>query len=178
MLETEDLRGRAVEIESARAMLIQAGLGMRSRHSLVRDTYRKNMKRFREFTAFCEQRAIEISPDKEPLLLNCFKLWDLLIDQRANRFEYLLKSKCLDCSIFKSLDEIDERLDKDWDVTEDDILKKSNTHYTSICQEIADIKSKWDPYSLTHPSRHSSKTLIIVPRARQTPTAFKNFRAA
>lgn len=25
----------------------------------------------------------------------------------------------MDCSIFKSLDEIDERLDKDWDLTEE-----------------------------------------------------------
>jgi hypothetical protein len=124
---------------------------MKSRHALVRDTYRNNMKRFCEFTVFCEQRAIEISPDQKPLLLNCFKLWDLLSDQREIRFEYLLESKSLDCSTFKSLDEIDERLDKDWDVTEEGTLKKSNAHYTGISQEIADIKSKWDSDSLTAP---------------------------
>ena len=67
------------------------------------------------------------------------------------RFEYLLKTKSLDCSIFKSLDEIDERLDKDWDLSEEDALKKSNAHYTGICQEIVDIKSKWDSDSLTAP---------------------------
>jgi hypothetical protein len=100
-------------------MLIQSLLRLKSRHALVRDTYRKNMKRFREFTVFCEQRATAVSPDQKPLLLNCFKLWDLLMDQRAIRFEYLLETRSLDCAIFKSLDEIDERLDKDWDVTED-----------------------------------------------------------
>jgi hypothetical protein len=101
---------------------------LKSRHALVRDTYRKYMKRFREFTVFCERRAIEVWPDQKPLLLNCFKLWDLLMDQRAIRFEYLLKAQSLDCAIFKSLDEIDERLDKDWDVIEEGILKKSNAH--------------------------------------------------
>jgi hypothetical protein len=134
-------------------MLIQSLFALKTRHGLVRDTYRKNMKRFREFTVFCEQRATEISPNQKPLLLNCFKLWDLLMVQREIRFEYLLKSKSLDCSTFKSLDEIDERLDKGWDVTEEVNLKKSNAHYTSICQEIADIKSKWDSDSLTAPLR-------------------------
>jgi hypothetical protein len=134
-------------------MLIQALFGLKSRHALVRDTYRKNMKRFREFTVFCQQRAIEISPDQKPLMLNCFGLWDLLMDQRAIRFEYLLKAQSLDCAIFKSLDEIDERLDKDWDVTEEGILKKSNAHYCAIGQEIADVKSKWDSDSLTAPIR-------------------------
>jgi hypothetical protein len=143
-------------------MLIQSLLAMKSRHALVRDTYRKNLNRFRGFTVFCEQRAIEISPDQKPLLLNCFKLWDLLIDQRAIRFEYLIKSKSLDCSIFKSLDEIDERLDKDWDLTEEDALKKSNERYTSICQEMVDIKSKWDSDSLTAPL----KTFEQDPRYR------------
>jgi hypothetical protein len=132
-------------------MLIQALFGLKSRHALVRDTYRKNMKRFREFTVFCQQRAIEISPDQKPLMLNCFKLWDLLMDQRAIRFEYLLKAQSLDCAIFKSLDEIEERLDKDWGAAEESILKKSNAQYASICQEIADIKSKWGADSLTAP---------------------------
>jgi hypothetical protein len=132
-------------------MLIQSLLAMRSRHAVVRNTYRKYMNSFREFTSLCRQRAILVSPDQEVLMLNCFKLWDLLMDQRAIRFEYLLKSQSLDCAIFKSLDEIEERLDKDWEAAEESTLKKSNAHYASICQEIADIKSKWDADSLTAP---------------------------
>jgi hypothetical protein len=155
-------------------MLIQALLGIRSRHVRVCDTYRKNMKRFRAFTVFCKQRAIEISPDQKPLLLNCFKLWDLLSDQRAIRFEYLLKSKSLDCPIFKSMDEIDERLDKDWDATEEDALKKSNSHYRDISQEIAEIQSKWDSEALTAPLRvldqdpqYRAERLVIADRIRE-----------
>jgi hypothetical protein len=69
------------------------------------------------------------------------------------RFEYLLKSKTLDCAVFKSLDEVSQRLDKNWKATEEGALKESNSLYCGICQEIADIKSKWDSDSLTAPLR-------------------------
>lgn len=118
---------------------------------MVRDTYRKSMQSYREFTNLWERRAIEVSPDQKPLLLNCFRLQNLLMDQRAIRFEYLLKSKSMDCAIFKSLDEISERLDKDWTATEEGDLKESNSNYRDICQEIDDIQSKWDSDSLTAP---------------------------
>jgi hypothetical protein len=126
---------------------------MKSRHALVRDTYRKSIRSTREFMQICKQRAIEVSPDQKALLLNCFKLQNLLMDQRAMRFEYLLKSKSRDCAIFKSLDEIDERLDKDWIAAEEGALKQSNLHYGAISQEIAEIQSKWDSEALTTPLR-------------------------
>jgi hypothetical protein len=72
-------------------------------------------------------------------------------DQRPIRFEYLLKTQSLDYPIFKSLDEVSKRLDKGWKATEEGALKKSNSHYGDICQEIADIQSKWDSDSLSAP---------------------------
>ena len=87
---------------------------------------------------------MEVSPDQKSLLLNCFRLQNLLIDQRSIRFRFLLKSKSLDCAVFKSLD-------KNWNAAEEEVLNKSNAHYTGICQEIADIWSKWDAESLTAP---------------------------
>jgi hypothetical protein len=44
----------------------------------------------------------------------------LLMD-RSIRLEYLLKSKFLGCAEFDSLDRISERLDKDWDATEEGV---------------------------------------------------------
>jgi hypothetical protein len=132
-------------------MLIQSLLTMKGRHALVRDAYRKSMQSYREFTNLWEQRAIEVSPDQKPVLLNCFRLQNLLMDQRAIRFEYLLKSKSLDCAIFESLDEIAERLDKDWNATEEGALKECNSHYSDLSREIYDIQSKWAPDALAAP---------------------------
>jgi hypothetical protein len=63
-------------------MLIQSLFGLKSRHALVRDTFRKDMKSTREFMSLFEQRAIVVSPDQEPVLRNCFRLQNLLINQR------------------------------------------------------------------------------------------------
>jgi hypothetical protein len=132
-------------------MLIQSLLSFKSRHALVRDTYLKDMKSTREFMNLFEQRAILMSPDQELVLRNCFRLQNLLIDQCLIRFKCLLKSKSLDCAVFNSLDELDQRLDKNWTAADEEVLNKSNSHYTGICQEIADIWSKWDAESLTEP---------------------------
>ena len=63
----------------------------------------------------------EVSPDQKSLLPNCFRLQNLLIDQRSIRFRFLLKSKSLDCAVFNSLDELDQRLDKNWNAAEEGI---------------------------------------------------------
>jgi hypothetical protein len=132
-------------------MLIQSLFDLKSRHALVRDTYRKDMKSIREFMTLFEQRAILVSPDQKSVLFNCFRLQNLLMDQRAIRFEYLLKSKSLDCAIFNSLDEVSERLDKGWSAAEEGALKERNSHYSDVCREIHDIQSKWVPDVLTAP---------------------------
>jgi hypothetical protein len=102
-------------------MLILSLLGLKSRHALMRDTYRDYVKSTREFMRVAEQRALEVSPDQKSLLLNCFRLQNLLIDQRSIRFRFLLKSKSLDCAVFNSLDELDQRLDKNWNAAEQGI---------------------------------------------------------
>ena len=155
-------------------MLIQSLLGLRTRHALVRDTYLKDMKSIREFMKLFEQRAILMSPDQEPVLRNCFRLQNLLIDQRLIRFKFLLKSMSLDCAIFKTLDELDQRLDKDWNAAEEGDLEKGNSHYSGLCQEIADIRSKWDAESLAAPleaveqdSRYRAARLAMADRVQE-----------
>jgi hypothetical protein len=63
-------------------MLIQSLLAMKSRHALVRDTYRKSIRSTREFMHICKQRAIEVSPDQKALLLNCFYRISCSINER------------------------------------------------------------------------------------------------
>lgn len=41
-------------------MLIQFLLAIKSRHALMRDTYRKFMQSYLEFAHICEQRAIAV----------------------------------------------------------------------------------------------------------------------
>jgi len=132
-------------------MLIQSLFGLRSRRALVRDTYLEALKSTRDFMKVAELRSLEVWREHSVVLRNCFRLQDLLSEQRANRFEFLLKSRSFDCALFKSLDEIDQRLDKDWDTAEEGALKECNPHYRDICQEIGEIQSKWDSESLTAP---------------------------
>jgi hypothetical protein len=132
-------------------MLIQSIFGKKSRHALVRDIYRSAIRSTREFMHICKERATEVSPNQKALLLKCFTLQDLLLDQRSIRLEYLLKTKAIDCAVFKSLDAIDELLDRGLKQQEEDALKKSNPNYSDICQEIVDIRSKWESVALTAP---------------------------
>jgi hypothetical protein len=44
---------------------------------------------------------------------------------------------------------IDELLDKGLNQEEEGTLKKSNPNYSDTCQEIVDIRSKWEPVALT-----------------------------
>jgi hypothetical protein len=100
-------------------MLIPSLFTLKSRHALVRDIYRKYLKATAEFTQVMEHRALQVSPDHKATLQNCFRLQHLLIEQRMIRFEYLLKSRTLDCAAFKTLGEVSERLDKNWDGREE-----------------------------------------------------------
>jgi hypothetical protein len=106
-------------------MLIQSLLILKTLRAIVRDIYRKYLKSSRNFMQLAEQRAIEVSPDQKPHLLNCFRLQHLWAEQRSIRFQHLLKSKSCDCALFKSLDEISQRLDKDWSAEEDSVLQIS-----------------------------------------------------
>ena len=48
------------EFEPCTDMLIQFLLAIKSRHALMRDTYRKFMQSYLEFAHICEQRAIAV----------------------------------------------------------------------------------------------------------------------
>ena len=52
-------------------MLIASLFGLKSRHALVRDTFRSSIRSARQFTHICKARATEASPDQKSLLLNC-----------------------------------------------------------------------------------------------------------
>ena len=126
---------------------------MKSRGAMVRDIFRKYLDSNRENSKITERRALAVSPDQERVLLNCFRLQDLLMERTKIRFEFLIKTKLLDCAPYKSLDAISERLDQEWTEADESVIKKSNSHYGDLSREIDDIRSRWDPDSLTDPLR-------------------------
>ena len=134
-------------------MLICSLMLLKSRAALVRDTYREYMDSTRENSKITEQRALAVSPDHKTALLNCFRLQDLLRERATLRFEFLIKTQSFNCAPYKSLDAISERLDTGWTEAEEGAIKESNAHYKDVSREIADIRSKWDPDSLTAPLR-------------------------
>jgi hypothetical protein len=132
-------------------MLIQSLLA-KPRRKVVRDVYRTYLKCTREFMKLAEECALKASADQRVTLLNCFRLQALMNEQQSIRFSFLYESKSLDWTLFKSLDEIFQRLDKGWSAAEEEALKQRNLHYRGVCQEIKDIQLKRGEFdSLTAP---------------------------
>ena len=122
-------------------MLIQSLMRLRSRRTLLRNTFRKSQASYRVFLDVAEQCALRISPEFKLAWQNVYRLQRLLMEQRAIRFEYLLKARALDCSL-ETLDAIAERLDAGWSDAEEMDVQACNAHYSEISLEIADIRSK------------------------------------
>ena len=129
-------------------MLIQSLMRLRSRRSLLRDTFRKSEASYLEFVDLAEQCALRVSPEFKLAWLNVYRLQRLLIEQRTIRFEYLLQTRLLDCSNFETLDAIAERLDAGWSDAEEIAVQASNAPYSQISLAIEDIRSKWKPYAV------------------------------
>jgi hypothetical protein len=68
------------------------------------------------------------------------------MEQRSTRFEYLLTFKSVDCAIFKSLDGIAGRLDKDWDATEECDLERSNAHAPTFAKKSPTSSRNGNPF--------------------------------
>jgi hypothetical protein len=129
-------------------MLIQSLMRLRSRRTLLRDTFRKSQASYLEFVDLAEQCALRVSPDFRLAWQNVYKLQRLLKAQQSIRFEHLLKAHDLDCSRFESLDAIDERLEAGWSKAEESALRALDAKYNRISLEIAEIRSKWKPYAV------------------------------
>jgi len=124
----------------------------KDRAARVRDTFREYLTSCRGHTKTIAQRALAVSsPGQEPLLRNCFRFQSLLIERQSMRFNFLLKSKAIDCALFESLDDIGARLDKDWMEAEEGAIRERNPHYGDVSGEIEAIKSHWDADALTAP---------------------------
>jgi hypothetical protein len=91
----------------------------------------------------------------------------VLIEQRTIRFEYLLQTCILDCSIFETLDSIAERLDAGWSDAEEIAVHACDAHYTEISLVIGDIRSTWKAYAVSE----SFKILENDPEYRTTRLA-------
>jgi hypothetical protein len=129
-------------------MLIQSLLRLRSRRTLLRDTFRKSQASYLEFLDLAEKCALRVSPDYKLAWQNVFKLQRLLNEHQTIRFEYLLQTRILDCSLFETLDAIAERLDAGWSDAEENAVQAWDAHYREISLEIADIRSKWKPHAV------------------------------
>jgi hypothetical protein len=129
-------------------MLIQSLMRLRSRRTLLRNTFRKSDASYLEFLGVAEQCALRVSPEFNLAWQNVYRLQRLLMEQRAIRFEYLLQTRVLDCSIFETLDAIAERLDAGWSDAEEIAVQACNAHYSEISLAIADIRTKWKAYAV------------------------------
>jgi hypothetical protein len=56
----------------------------------------------------------------------------LLKKRQTIRFDYLLKTRDLDCSLYETLDAISERLDAGWSDAEENAVQACNLHYGEI----------------------------------------------
>jgi hypothetical protein len=82
---------------------------LRTRRTLLRDTFRKSQASYLEFVATAEQCALRLSPDFKLAWQSVYQLQRLLKEQQSIRFEYLSKARHLDCARFESLDAIARR---------------------------------------------------------------------
>ena len=134
-------------------MLIQYLVGLRSRRTLVRETFRKSQASYLEFVDVAEQCALRVSPDYKLAWQNVFKLQRLLKKRADMRFAHLLQACNLDCSLFETLDDLAARLEAGWSEAEEIAMQECNARYTEISQEIGDIRSKWDPHAVGESTR-------------------------
>jgi hypothetical protein len=133
-------------------MLIGLFMRTKDRAARVRNIFREYLTASRDHTEIIAQRALAVAlPDQEPLLRNCFRMQALFIERHTMRFGFLLKSKAIDCLLFKSLDDITARLDKDWLEVEEHAICARNSHYKDVMREIEAIQSHWDAEALTVP---------------------------
>jgi hypothetical protein len=147
---------------------------LRSRSTLLRETFRKSRASYLEFLQVAEQCALRVSPEFKLAWQNVYRLQRLLMEQRTIRFEYLLETCVLDCSLFETLDAIAERLDAGWGDAEEVAVQTCNAHYSEISLEIADIRSKWKPYAvgesfkmLENDPEYQTARLALASRAQE-----------
>src|SRR6266446_77793 len=104
-------------------MLLGYFMRTKKRATIVREVFREYMESCDENMKITEQRALEASPDQEPILLNCFRLQRLLRERTTIRFEYLVSTTSLNCALFKSLDDIQKRVDQQWTEAEEAVIE-------------------------------------------------------
>ena len=155
-------------------MLIQSLMQLRSRRTLLRNTFRKSQASYREFLDVVEQCALRVSPEFKLAWQIVYRLQRLLMEQRTIRFKYLLQTRVLDCSLFETLDAIAERLDAGWSDAEESALRTLDARYNKISLEIADIRSKWKPYAvgesfkiLENDPEYQTARLALASRAQE-----------
>lgn len=64
-------------------MLIQSLIRLRSRRTLLRDTFRKSQASYIEFLDVAEQCALRVSPEFKLAWQNAYRLQRLLMEQRS-----------------------------------------------------------------------------------------------
>jgi len=134
-------------------MLLRYFMRTKERAAVVRDVFREYMQSCHENTEITELRMLEGSPDQKPLVHNCFRLQYLLMERQKTRFEWLITTNSLDCAVFKSLGDIERRLDQEWTAADEAAINACDAHYCDVCRQIEAIQSQWVPDSLTTPLR-------------------------
>jgi exonuclease VII small subunit/putative component of membrane protein insertase Oxa1/YidC/SpoIIIJ protein YidD len=124
-----------------------------SRLVIVRNTFREYMQSCSEFwTAF--QRctiAIKCSERQRQALQTHLRLQTLWLARQRLRFEYLLRGRTFETGFWGELDNITQRLDKEWSDNEETDLLASEPTYRDLLVEIEDLVPKMNGAELDAP---------------------------
>ena len=93
---------------------------------MVRDVYRQYIQSKRELFEVAEACSIKGWPDRKAAVQVAFRIQNLLNEQEALRFEYLIEKRPSESASWESLTSISKRLDEGWNTAEDEILKENN----------------------------------------------------
>jgi hypothetical protein len=130
------------------------------RLSLVEKVFKEYLQVTRAFWEEAERRARKTLPEWGPALEDAFALQRVLIDSQALRFGHLITTGELSDPRL-SLNNITERLDKEWSDADEKSLIDANPFYREIVQHQKTISSRWKPNAV---SRSSFETLQLDPK--------------
>ena len=124
-----------------------------ARFIIVRDTLREYMQACSEFWKAFQRCtiAIKCSERQRQVLQTHIRLQTLWLERQRLRFEYLLRGGTFETGFWGDLDNITQRLDKEWSGDEETSLLAIDAAYRDLSVEIEDLVPKMNGAELDTP---------------------------
>jgi hypothetical protein len=124
-----------------------------ARYVIVRNTFREYMQSCSEFWKAFQRCTIAIksSEHQRQVLQTHLRLQTLWLEQQRLRFEYLLRGGTFGTGFWGKLDNIAQRLDKEWSDDEETGLLAIDAAYRDLLVEIEDLVPKMNGAELDPP---------------------------